>query len=67
MPDKDMTASVSESENPAIPSPTAKRALGRGRTRTGGPTCWTSRFCRSTRPGRSDGRGLQLRRGVQDP
>ena len=40
---------------------------GPGRTGTGGRTSWTCRCSISTRQRQPDGRGLQLRRGVQDP
>ena len=43
-----VTASVSESENPAIPSPRPK-GLGPGPTRIGGRISRTSRFSTSTR------------------
>ena len=45
-----MSEHGSESENPAIDAPEPKAAAGRGPTRTGGPTSWTSACCTSTRP-----------------
>ncbi len=36
-----VTASGSESENPAIDAPTPKTGGARARTATGGPTSWT--------------------------
>ena len=43
-------AEGSESENPVIDSPTPRPAGARTRSRTGGPTPWTSRSCTRTPP-----------------
>ena len=44
-----MSEHGSESENPVIDAPEPEGRIGRARTRTGGPTSWTSRCCTSTR------------------
>ena len=67
MPDKVNTTSVSESESPAIPSPTPKRTRPRTNQRLVAEPAGPLGAPPPLAPVQSDGRGLQLRRTVQVP
>ena len=64
---EDATASVSESENPAIPSPTPKRDSAQDEQGLVAEPAGPLGAPPALAPVQSDGRGLQLRGGVQDP